>query len=75
MDFVLDYYVQEQKKKVAINYMADMLRFTVFNTADGEQRYTVSEKLKDLLEPRTEETRTPEEIIDNIKQKLAQLGE
>lgn len=74
MDFVESFYLQEVKRQVAVEYIAECARLCVINTAMGEERYTIDRSLKDILEPPRQENRTADEVISNIKQKLAELG-
>lgn len=74
MDFVESEYLQNVKKQVAVEYIAECARLCVINTAMGEERYTIDRSLKDILEPPRQENRTADEVISNIKQKLAELG-
>ena len=74
MDFVEDFYLRQVKKEIAVEYIAECARLCVINTAMGEQRYTMERSLKEILEPPKAETRTADEVISNIKQKLTELG-
>lgn len=74
MDFAENFYLQQAKKKVAVEYIAECARLCVINTAMGEERYTMDKRLSEILEPPAEETRTEQEVIDHIKQKLAEIG-
>lgn len=74
MDFVIAFTGDKLRKEFILEYVSESLRFIVNNTALGEKRVVMDKSLKDLLEPPKEETRTAVEIIDNIKQKLAELG-
>lgn len=74
MDFVENFYLQEVKRQVAVEYIAECARLCVVNTAGGEERYTMDRTLRDILQPPVEDGRTADEVISNIKQKLAELG-
>ena len=74
MDFVENFYLQEVKRQVAVEYIAECARLCVINTAGGEERYTLDRSLKDILNPPKADDRTADEVISNIKQKLAELG-
>ena len=74
MDFVESEYLQNVRKQVVVEYIAECARLCVVNTAMGEERYTMDKSLKDILEPPRQENRTADEVISNIKQKLAELG-
>lgn len=74
MDFVENFYLQEVKRQVAVEYIAECARLCVINTAMGEERYTIDRSLKDILDPPKMDDRTADEVISNIKQKLAELG-
>lgn len=74
MDFVESFYLQEVKRQVAVEYIAECARLCVINTAMGEERYTIDRSLKDILDPPKADDRTADEVIANIKQKLAELG-
>lgn len=74
MDFVESFYLQEVKRQVAVEYIAECARLCVINTAMGEERYTIDRSLKDILDPPKMDNRTADEVISNIKQKLAELG-
>lgn len=77
MRYVLARFKQEQREEAYRFYVGEGIRFISENTThsafDGGGGY-LNLKLYDILYPPKQDTRTAEDIIDHIKQKLVQLG-
>ena len=74
MDYAESQAYEYAKRDVTVEYIAEAVRLAVNNTAGSEKRYTLEKPLHDLLKREKTETRTEDEVIDSIKQKLAKLG-
>ena len=73
MNYCLARYADEQKRKAYNVYVTDALKVISENTAKfagfaGGGYMNV--RFIDIIEPKPEETRTPDEIINHIKDKL-----
>lgn len=54
--------------------MTDALKILAENTAKYSGGSYMKSRYYDLIHPKPEETRTPEEIIGNMKEKIARIG-
>lgn len=54
--------------------MTDVLKILAENTARYASGSYMKSRYYDLIHPKPEETRTPEEIIGNMKDKIARIG-
>lgn len=55
-------------------YTAEALRIMTENTAKYAGGGYMKQKYSDMVNPKPEETRTGQEIIDMMKNKIAQIG-
>ena len=55
-------------------YVTDALKVIAENTAKFSGGGYLKTRYYDVINPRPEETRTPEEIVSSIKAKLARIG-
>ena len=62
----------EEKEKAYRIYVTDCLRMIAKNTAPIALGEYIGKRYLDIINPKPEETRTADEIIDHIKKKLAQ---
>lgn len=69
-DTCIALFKKEQEEKAKNIYMAECLRMITENTAKMSGGSYIQAKLKDILDPKPEETRTPDEIIEGIRKKL-----
>ena len=81
-DICIALFKKEQEEKLYHNYVAECLRITTENTAkiasmisrdETECKY-ISLSFNDILNPKPVETRTSEEVIDGIQNKLQKIG-
>lgn len=81
-DVCIALFKKEQEEKLYQNYVAECLRITTENTAkiasmlsrgEMETNY-ISLSFHDILNPITVETRTSEEVIESIGNKLQKIG-
>ena len=54
--------------------MTDALKILAENTATYSSGRYMKIRYYDFIQPKPEENRTPEEIIGNMKEKLARIG-
>ena len=54
--------------------MTDVLKIIAENSARYAGGSYMKSRYYDLIHPKPEETRTPEEIIGNMKEKIARIG-
>nr|DAI09942.1 MAG TPA: hypothetical protein [Caudoviricetes sp.]DAZ63692.1 MAG TPA: hypothetical protein [Caudoviricetes sp.] len=54
--------------------MTDVLKILAENSARYAGGSYMKSRYYDLIHPKPEETRTPEEIIGNMKEKIARIG-
>lgn len=73
IDHYISYFNKEQKEKVYKVYISDVLRIISENTAKYSGGSYAKVRYLELIDPPKKETRTPEEIIKNIKEKLKGL--
>uniref|UniRef100_A0AAU8B6A7 Uncharacterized protein n=1 Tax=Dulem virus 33 TaxID=3145751 RepID=A0AAU8B6A7_9CAUD len=65
--------LQSDKREEAYRiYVTDCLRLIAKNTAPMAHGEYIGKRFADIINPKPEETRTADEIIDHIKKKLAQ---
>lgn len=73
--YVIDHCVAEIKKENELEvyrvYITDCLRLIAKNVAPIAHGEYIGKRYAEIIHPKPEETRTAEEIIDSIKQKLA----
>lgn len=81
IEYCISLFKKEQEEKLYKNYVAECLRITTENTAKLLSAMTHSEDCKyisisldDILNPKPVETRTSEEVIESIGNKLQQIG-
>ena len=73
IDHCISCFHKEQVAKAHDIYVTDTLRLITENTAKQVGGSYIKERFADILDPPKEETRTAQEVIDNIKTKLARL--
>ena len=61
---------KEQEEKATNIYYAECLRILAENTAKIVGGSYIKAKLQDIIEPKQEDKRTADEIIDGIRKKL-----
>lgn len=75
--YVIEHYIaffqKEQQEKAYRVYVTDALRIVTENTAKQGGGTYLTTRYADLIEPRKEETRTANEIIVDLKEKLRRL--
>ena len=68
-------YKRDKEREIYELYVTDTLYMTVQNTA-GEKRGTMKQRYIEMIAPpKPEETRTPDEIVTGIKDKLKKMRE
>lgn len=71
---VLPMAVKKQREKSVLNiYIADCVRLLTENTAKFGGGSYVNLRYEDIINPKPEETRSPEEVINNVKMGLSRL--
>lgn len=70
MNYCLARYAEEQKRKAYNVYVTDALKMIAENTAKFAGGGYINVRYIDIIEPRPVETRTPDEIVQHIKDKL-----
>lgn len=70
IDHYISYFHKEQKEKAYKVYVTDVLRTISENTAKSVGGSYVKMRYLDMIDPPKQETRTAEEIIENIRSKL-----
>ncbi len=70
IDHYISYFNKEQKEKAYKVYISDVLRIISENTAKYSGGSYVKVRYSELIDPPKKETRTSEEIIENIRNKL-----
>lgn len=70
MRYVMARMLDRQTDMIYRIYITDALQMAVLNTSGGEKRGILEKRYSDLIHPPKEETRTAQEIIDNIRAKL-----
>ncbi len=75
--YVIEHYIaffkKEQHEKAYRNYVTDALKILTENTAKANGGKYLQLRYAELFEPTKEETRSAEEVIENIKEKLRRL--
>lgn len=67
--------IHQQMQEAAYRvYVTDALKLIAENTAKFSGGGYLKTRYYDVINPRPEETRTPEEIISSIKAKLTRIG-
>lgn len=70
VDHCIAFLKDEQEKDRLIYYITDVLMYISENTANANGGKIISKRFYDLKNGEPEETRTPEEIINSIRNKL-----
>jgi hypothetical protein len=65
---------QDSVDKAYRVYVTDALKAIAENTARYVGGGYIKARYADLIEPKPEETRTPEQIVDRMKEKIAKVG-
>lgn len=75
--YVIEHYIaffkKEQREEAFQNYIADAMRIITENTAKQYGGQYLTLRFADIVEPKKEETRTAEEVITDIKEKLRHI--
>ena len=75
--YVIEHYIaffkKEQQEKAYKVYVTDALRIITENTAKANGGSYLQARYADMIEPRKEETRTANEVIIDLKEKLRRL--
>ena len=74
-DFCISLFKQEQEEKATKIYYAECLRIISENTAKFGGGSYIQAKLTDVLDPKPVDTRTADEIISGIKDKIEQMND
>lgn len=70
VDHCIAFFREESEKDRLTYYIADALMYITENTANQRGGKAISKRFYDLKNGEPEETRTPDEIINSIKNKL-----
>lgn len=70
VDHCIAFFREESEKDRLIYYITDALMYISENTANQHGGKAISKRFYDLKNGEPEETRTPDEIINSIKNKL-----
>lgn len=70
VDHCIAFFREESEKDRLIYYITDALMYITENTANQHGGKAISKRFYDLKNGEPEETRTPDEIINSIKNKL-----
>lgn len=70
VDHCIAFFREESEKDRLIYYVTDALMYISENTANQHGGKAISKRFYDLKNGEPEETRTPDEIINSIKNKL-----
>ena len=73
IDHCMAYFNKKQKIKAYEIYITDTLRMITENTAKQVGGSYIKMRYADIIDPPKEETRTAEEVIDDIRTKLERL--
>lgn len=73
IEHYIAYFQKEQREKVFKIYVSDALRILTENTAKQVGGSYLTARYADLIGPKKEETRTANEIIVDLKEKLRRL--
>lgn len=75
--YVIEHYIaffqKEEKEKAYRLYVTDALKIITENTAKANGGSYLTGRYAELIEPKKEETRTAEEIINDLKEKMERL--
>lgn len=75
--YVIEHYIaffkKEQHEKAYRNYVTDALRIITENTSKANGGRYLQTRYADMFEPIKEETRTANEVIIDLKEKLRRL--
>ena len=72
--YVFARFEQDAREKAYRVYVTDVLKILAENTAKYSGGSYMKLRYYDLIQPKPEENRTPEEIIWNMKGKIARIG-
>ena len=70
IDHCISYFYKEQRHRAYEVYVTDVLRIISENTAKQVGGSYVKARYAEIIDPPKEETRTADQIIDNIRSKL-----
>lgn len=73
-NFCISLFRKEQEEKAYNNYVTRCLRLIAENSAKLSGGSYIKMEYEDIIKPRKIETRTSEEIINDIRQKLEKLN-
>ena len=73
IEHYIAYFQKEQQEKMYKIYITDSLKMIAENTAKAHGGSYLNSRFIDIIEPGKEETRTAEEVIDDLKEKLRRL--
>lgn len=73
IDHCVDSYREEQERKGAIIYITDAL-FAISGNTAGQPGKQMGKRFYDVLNPPKEETRTPQEVVRHMKDRIKALG-
>lgn len=71
-DHIISCYVSIKEKENLNMYITDCL-FALVNNSVKKEKMTMKNRWFDIIHPKEEETRTEEEVVSNIQQKLKAL--
>ena len=69
-NFCISLFLKEQEEKAVKIYYAECLRIISENTAKLGGGSYIKAKLQDILDPKPADNRTPDDIIEGIRNKL-----
>ena len=73
IEHYIAYFQKEQREKAYQVYITDALRIITENTAKANGGHYLQVRYAELIEPKKEETRTANEVITDLKDKLRRL--
>ena len=75
--YVIEHYIaffqKEQEEKTYRNYITDSLKIISENTAKAHGGSFINVRYADIVAPHKEETRTADEVIENLRKKMRHL--
>lgn len=75
--YVIEHYIaffkKAQHEKLYKNYVTEALRYLTENTAKAHGGSYLKVRYSELIEPIKEETRTADEIVEDLREKLRRL--
>lgn len=82
IEHCISLFQKEQEDRAFRTYITECLRYISENTAktaaamigDGAEVKYISKPFDDILNPKPQDTRTPEEIIAKMKEKIKKIG-